>query len=90
MYNRILNIRTALSNILYFTYSINFRFIYFFIDLFIYFFFIIIYHYFQGILGSGFALQVAQNQKQKHFNRRRVPAALIIQVLMYSKIFKNL
>uniref|UniRef100_A0A7M5V6A6 Uncharacterized protein n=1 Tax=Clytia hemisphaerica TaxID=252671 RepID=A0A7M5V6A6_9CNID len=32
-----------------------------------------------GILGSGFALQVAQNQKQKHFNRRRVPAALVIQ-----------
>lgn len=36
--------------------------------------------HFKGILGSGFALQVAQNQKQKHFNRRRVPAALIIQV----------
>ncbi|XP_012559369.1 potassium voltage-gated channel subfamily KQT member 1 isoform X1 [Hydra vulgaris] len=32
-----------------------------------------------GILGSGFALKVAQNQKKKHFNRRRVPAALIIQ-----------
>ena len=86
MCNRILNIRTALPNILYFTYSINLRL---FIYLLIY-FFIIIYHYFQGILGSGFALQVAQNQKQKHFNRRRVPAALIIQVLMYSKIFKNL
>jgi len=32
-----------------------------------------------GILGSGFALQVAQNQKQKHFNRRRFPAAVAIQ-----------
>ncbi|XP_057308576.1 potassium voltage-gated channel subfamily KQT member 1-like isoform X3 [Hydractinia symbiolongicarpus] len=32
-----------------------------------------------GILGSGFAIQVAQNQKRKHFNRRRYPAALVIQ-----------
>ena len=32
-----------------------------------------------GILGSGFAIQVAQNQKQKHINRRRLPAALLIQ-----------
>ena len=32
-----------------------------------------------GILGSGFAIQVAANHKQKHINRRRLPAALLIQ-----------
>lgn len=34
----------------------------------------------QGILGSGFALQVQQQQRQKHFARRRHPAAMLIQV----------
>jgi len=32
-----------------------------------------------GILGSGFALQVAQNQREKHFSNRRIPAAILIQ-----------
>ncbi|KAJ8020246.1 Potassium voltage-gated channel subfamily KQT member 5 [Holothuria leucospilota] len=34
-----------------------------------------------GILGSGFALQVQQQQRQKHFARRRHPAAQLIQCL---------
>ena len=34
----------------------------------------------QGILGSGFALKVQQQQRQKHMIRRRVPAATLIQV----------
>ncbi|RUS89395.1 hypothetical protein EGW08_002832, partial [Elysia chlorotica] len=34
-----------------------------------------------GILGSGFALKVQQQQRQKHLNRRRVPAANLIQCL---------
>ncbi|KAL3313622.1 hypothetical protein Ciccas_007774, partial [Cichlidogyrus casuarinus] len=34
-----------------------------------------------GILGSGFALKVQQNQRQKHLIRRRVPAATLIQCL---------
>ncbi|MFH4981337.1 hypothetical protein AB6A40_008046 [Gnathostoma spinigerum] len=34
-----------------------------------------------GILGSGFALKVQQHQRQKHFIRRRVPAARLIQCL---------
>ncbi|CAG5131755.1 unnamed protein product, partial [Candidula unifasciata] len=34
-----------------------------------------------GILGSGFALKVQQQQRQKHLNRRRVPAANLIQSL---------
>ena len=36
---------------------------------------------FQGILGSGFALKVTQQQRQKHFHRRRRPAAILLQVL---------
>ena len=36
---------------------------------------------FQGILGSGFALKVQQQQRQKHMIRRRVPAATLIQCL---------
>ncbi|XP_077989907.1 potassium voltage-gated channel subfamily KQT member 5-like [Glandiceps talaboti] len=32
-----------------------------------------------GILGSGFALKVQQQQRQKHFLRRRHPAAELIQ-----------
>jgi len=35
----------------------------------------------QGILGSGFALKVQQQQRQKHLIRRRVPAATLIQAL---------
>ncbi|CAG2211116.1 potassium voltage-gated channel subfamily KQT member 1-like isoform X3 [Mytilus edulis] len=34
-----------------------------------------------GILGSGFALKVQQQQRQKHLIRRRVPAAMLIQSL---------
>ncbi|XP_065063070.1 potassium voltage-gated channel subfamily KQT member 5-like [Rhopilema esculentum] len=32
-----------------------------------------------GIIGSGFALQVAEHQKEKHINRKRRPAAVLIQ-----------
>lgn len=35
----------------------------------------------QGILGSGFALKVQQQQRQKHMIRRRQPAAMLIQSL---------
>lgn len=35
----------------------------------------------QGILGSGFALKVQQQQRQKHMIRRRQPAATLIQAL---------
>ncbi len=35
---------------------------------------------FQGILGSGFALQVANHQRQKHITNRKIPAAVLIQV----------
>lgn len=35
----------------------------------------------QGILGSGFALKVQQQQRQKHMIRRRQPAAALIQSL---------
>ncbi|XP_063882107.1 potassium voltage-gated channel subfamily KQT member 1-like isoform X1 [Scylla paramamosain] len=34
-----------------------------------------------GILGSGFALKVQQQQRQKHMIRRRQPAATLIQCL---------
>ena len=34
-----------------------------------------------GILGSGFAPKVQQQQRQKHMNRRKVPAATLIQCL---------
>ena len=37
-----------------------------------------------GILGSGFALKVQQQQRQKHMIRRRVPAATLIQSLWVS------
>jgi len=36
--------------------------------------------WFQGILGSGFALKVQQKQRQKHFNRQIPAAATLIQV----------
>eukprot|EP00794_Sanderia_malayensis_P012155 gene12155-13409_t len=32
-----------------------------------------------GIIGSGFALQVAEHAKEKHANRKRRPAAVLIQ-----------
>jgi len=35
----------------------------------------------QGILGSGFALKVQQQQRQKHLTRRKGPAAVLIQSL---------
>lgn len=35
----------------------------------------------QGILGSGFALKVQEQQRQKHMIRRRHPAASLIQSL---------
>ena len=35
---------------------------------------------FQGILGSGFALKVQEQHRQKHFEKRRNPAAGLIQV----------
>lgn len=34
----------------------------------------------QGILGSGFALKVQEQHRQKHFEKRRNPAASLIQV----------
>ena len=37
-----------------------------------------------GILGSGFALKVQQQQRQKHMIRRRGPAATLIQSLWVS------
>ncbi|KAG9350529.1 hypothetical protein JZ751_026895 [Albula glossodonta] len=33
----------------------------------------------QGILGSGFALKVQEQHRQKHFEKRRNPAASLIQ-----------
>uniref|UniRef100_A0A8C7Z4U0 Ion transport domain-containing protein n=1 Tax=Oryzias sinensis TaxID=183150 RepID=A0A8C7Z4U0_9TELE len=35
-----------------------------------------------GILGSGFALKVQEQHRQKHFEKRRNPAASLIQVRM--------
>ena len=35
----------------------------------------------QGILGSGFALKVQEQHRQKHFARRRQPAAYLIQCM---------
>ncbi|KAK2524049.1 Kcnq5 [Columba guinea] len=37
-----------------------------------------------GILGSGFALKVQEQHRQKHFEKRRNPAASLIQVNMKS------
>uniref|UniRef100_A0A674IDZ4 Potassium voltage-gated channel subfamily Q member 4 n=1 Tax=Terrapene triunguis TaxID=2587831 RepID=A0A674IDZ4_9SAUR len=36
-----------------------------------------------GILGSGFALKVQEQHRQKHFEKRRTPAANLIQVPHY-------
>ncbi|KAH0816704.1 hypothetical protein GEV33_006086 [Tenebrio molitor] len=41
----------------------------------------VVYAHRQGILGSGFALKVQQQQRQKHMIRRRQPAAMLIQSL---------
>uniref|UniRef100_A0AAZ3NSQ6 Potassium voltage-gated channel subfamily Q member 4 n=1 Tax=Oncorhynchus tshawytscha TaxID=74940 RepID=A0AAZ3NSQ6_ONCTS len=40
-----------------------------------------------GILGSGFALKVQEQHRQKHFEKRRTPAASLIQVTTDSKLF---
>lgn len=37
---------------------------------------------YQGILGSGFALKVQEQHRQKHFEKRRNPAAYLIQVTL--------
>ena len=42
-----------------------------------------------GILGSGFALKVQAMQRQKHLNRRRAPAATLIQCLWYVNYKKS-
>ena len=36
----------------------------------------------QGILGSGLALKVQEQHRQKHFEKRRKPAAELIQVCL--------
>ena len=36
--------------------------------------------YDQGIIGSGFALQVIEQKKKQHNRKRRRPAAMLIQV----------
>lgn len=43
--------------------------------------------WFQGILGSGFALKVQQKQRQKHFNRQIPAAATLIQVISCTSYF---
>lgn len=40
----------------------------------------------QGILGSGFALKVQEQHRQKHFEKRRNPAAGLVQVSPCSDI----
>uniref|UniRef100_A0A672N9Z3 Potassium voltage-gated channel subfamily KQT member 5-like n=1 Tax=Sinocyclocheilus grahami TaxID=75366 RepID=A0A672N9Z3_SINGR len=40
-----------------------------------------------GILGSGFALKVQEQHRQKHFEKRRNPAACLIQNVIYEDIF---
>ncbi len=40
--------------------------------------------FFKGILGSGFALKVQEQHRQKHFEKRRTPAANLIQVTAQS------
>uniref|UniRef100_A0A9J7XPW7 Potassium voltage-gated channel subfamily Q member 4 n=1 Tax=Cyprinus carpio carpio TaxID=630221 RepID=A0A9J7XPW7_CYPCA len=42
-----------------------------------------------GILGSGFALKVQEQHRQKHFEKRRTPAANLIQVTAYQIIPKK-
>ena len=38
----------------------------------------------QGILGSGLALKVQEQHRQKHFEKRRKPAAELIQVCLWA------
>lgn len=40
----------------------------------------------QGILGSGFALKVQEQHRQKHFEKRRTPAAGLIQVSLWGGV----
>uniref|UniRef100_A0A8C8A2W8 Potassium voltage-gated channel, KQT-like subfamily, member 5b n=1 Tax=Oryzias sinensis TaxID=183150 RepID=A0A8C8A2W8_9TELE len=42
-----------------------------------------------GILGSGFALKVQEQHRQKHFEKRRNPAAYLIQVRLNICSVKN-
>lgn len=42
-----------------------------------------------GIIGSGFALQVAEHQKEKHVNRQRRPAAVLLQSLWRKYAARN-
>lgn len=42
----------------------------------------------QGILGSGFALKVQEQHRQKHFEKRRMPAANLIQVTATARVSK--
>lgn len=44
----------------------------------------------QGILGSGFALKVQEQHRQKHFEKRRNPAAGLIQVYVQEKLHDNI
>lgn len=44
----------------------------------------------QGILGSGFALKVQEQHRQKHFEKRRNPAACLIQVAKPTWMFRFL
>ena len=37
----------------------------------------------QGIIGSGFALQVIEQKKKQHNRKRRRPAAMLIQVNLF-------
>uniref|UniRef100_A0AAX7UL11 Potassium voltage-gated channel subfamily Q member 4 n=1 Tax=Astatotilapia calliptera TaxID=8154 RepID=A0AAX7UL11_ASTCA len=41
-----------------------------------------------GILGSGFALKVQEQHRQKHFEKRRMPAANLIQVTATARVSK--
>uniref|UniRef100_A0A3B4U5Q3 Potassium voltage-gated channel subfamily Q member 4 n=1 Tax=Seriola dumerili TaxID=41447 RepID=A0A3B4U5Q3_SERDU len=43
-----------------------------------------------GILGSGFALKVQEQHRQKHFEKRRMPAANLIQVMATVRDMKSL
>ena len=43
----------------------------------------------QGILGSGFALKVQEQHRQKHFEKRRMPAANLIQVTATVRVIKS-
>ena len=43
-----------------------------------------------GILGTGFALKVQEQQRLKHYAKRRIPAAKLIQATWrYNSLIKN-